>query len=89
MPLAQKVHRMGILEGAERVRWYNPRLDNFEWREVPQSDEGALSLLEDSPYTPTCTETYREWRRLGASIPVALIRAGEAAEEERKQGAAP
>ena len=66
-----------------QVRWYNPALEDFEWREVPQSDEDALSLLEDSPYTPTCTDTYRQWRELGASITAALIRAGEAAKEER------
>jgi hypothetical protein len=71
-----------VLEQA-RVRWYNPALEDFEWREVPQSDEEALSLLEDSPYTPNITDTYRQWRELGASIRVALIRAGEAAKEER------
>ncbi len=64
----------------KRIRWYNPDLGGFEWREIPQSDEEALSLLEDSPYRLGCTETYREWRRLGASIAVSLIRAGEAAE---------
>ena len=64
------------------MRWYNPTLEDFEWRAMPQSDEEALSLLEGSPYTPTCTETYREWRELGASITVALIRAGEAAKKE-------
>jgi hypothetical protein len=70
-----------------RIRWYNPKLENFEWREVPRSDEEALSLLEGSPYTPTCTETYRQWRGLGSSITVALIRAGEAAKEGPDQGA--
>jgi hypothetical protein len=45
-----------------RVRWYNPALEDFEWREVPQSDEEALSLLEGSSHTPRCTETYKEWR---------------------------
>jgi hypothetical protein len=33
-----------------QVRWYNPKLEDFEWREVPQSDEEALSLLEGSPH---------------------------------------
>jgi hypothetical protein len=65
-----------------RIRWYNPRLNTFEWREVPQSDEEALSLLEGSPYSATCTQTYREWRQLGASIEAALIRAGDAAKEQ-------
>jgi hypothetical protein len=65
-----------------RIRWYNPRLNSFEWREVPESDEEALSLLEGSPYSETCTQTYSEWRQLGATIEAALIRAGEAANEQ-------
>ena len=65
-----------------RIRWYNPRLNTFEWREVPESDEEALSLLEGSPYSATCTQTYREWRQLGASIGAALIMAGGAAKEQ-------
>jgi hypothetical protein len=73
-----------------RIRWYNPRLNTFEWREVPQSDEEALSLLEGSPYSATCTQTYREWRQLGAAIGAALMRAGEAAkqqsEAEKREG---
>ena len=65
-----------------QIRWYNPVLEDYEWRQLPHSDEEALSLLEGSPYTPTCTQTYREWRTLAASITVALIRAGEAAKEK-------
>ncbi len=65
-----------------RIRWYNPTLNTFEWREVPESDEEALSLLESSSYSPTSTEVYWEWRNLGASIGEALMRAGEAAKEE-------
>jgi hypothetical protein len=64
-----------------QIRWYNPRLNTFEWREVPETDEEALSLLEGSPYSSISTETYREWRQLGAPIAEALIRAGEAAQE--------
>ena len=64
------------------MRWYNPALGHFEWREVPKTDEEAISVLDGSPYTPTCTQTYREWRALGAGIMAALIRAGEAAREE-------
>jgi hypothetical protein len=70
-----------------RVRWYNPALEDFEWREVPHGDEEALSLLEGSPHTPTCTDTYRQWRELGASITAALMRAGEAAREKRNHEA--
>ena len=73
-----------------QIRWYNPRLNTFEWREVPQSDEEALSLLEGSPYSASCTQTYREWRQLGAAIGAALMRAGEAAkeqsEDEKREG---
>src|SRR5215218_2822476 len=29
----------------QRMRWYNPEGGSFEWREVPKSDEDALSLL--------------------------------------------
>jgi hypothetical protein len=66
-----------------RIRRYNPTLEDFEWRTVPRSDEEALKLLDGSPYSPTCKETYGEWRQLGAPITVALIRAGEQAIEER------
>ena len=59
-----------------RIRWYNPKLEDFEWRRVPRSDEEVLKLLEGSPYSPTCTEAYGEWRQLGAPITVALLRAG-------------
>lgn len=62
-----------------RIRWYNPKLEYFEWRTVPRSDEEVLKLLYGCPYSHTCKETYGEWRQLGATITVALIRAGEAA----------
>ena len=68
-----------------QIRWYNPRLNTFEWREVPESDEEALSLLEGSPYSPISAEAYREWRNLGAPIAQALIRAGEAANEQKSE----
>lgn len=68
-----------------RMRWYNPRIEDFEWRQAPESDEEALSLLEGSPHTPNCTRTYREWRELGASVVAALIRAGEAAKESAER----
>jgi hypothetical protein len=68
-----------VVTQARWVPWYNPKLEDFEWREVPASDDEALAVLAGSPHTPVCTETYREWRALGASIAAALIRAGEAA----------
>jgi hypothetical protein len=67
----------------QRMRWYNPKSESFEWRELPKSDEEALSLLSSSPYTHSCTDTYWYWRKLDASIRVALLRAGEQAIEER------
>jgi hypothetical protein len=66
------------------IRWYNHTQNAYKWREVPKSDEQALKLLEDSAYSPKSTETYQEWRNLGASITMALMRAGEAARDERE-----
>lgn len=65
-----------------RMRWYNPKLENFEWRTVPKSDEAALALLDDYPSCERCAEIYEEWRALGAPIIAALIRTGETAKEE-------
>ena len=31
------------------MRWYNPASGEFEYREIPGSDEEALRLLEGSP----------------------------------------
>jgi hypothetical protein len=67
----------------QRMRWYNPKSESFEWREVPKSDEDTLSLLSSSSYTQSCTDTYWYWRKLDASIAAALMRAGEQAIEER------
>lgn len=66
---------------AELIRWYNPRLEDFEWRVTPKSDEEALALLDDHPGCERYAEVYEEWRALGAPIMAALIRAGEAAKE--------
>jgi hypothetical protein len=66
----------------QRIRWYDHELERFEWREVPNSDEEALSLLSNSSYPPTSTDTYLWWRRLGASITAALMRACEEVAEE-------
>ena len=64
-----------------QMRWYNPSLRDFEWREMPKSDKEALSLLEGYPGAEDYAAVYREWRTLGAGIMAALIRAGEAAKE--------
>ena len=64
-----------------RMRWYNPKLGGFEWRELPASDEEALSLLDSYPGAEGHAAIYREWRELGAGIAAAFIRAGEAARE--------
>ena len=66
----------------DQMRWYNPALGAFEWREVPQSDEEALSLLEGLPNAEVQLLVYWQWRELGASIMAALIRVGEVAKEE-------
>ncbi len=62
-----------------RLRWYNPSLGGFEWREMPETDEDALPLLDGPPGDQVCVEVYRKWRELGASVAVSLLRAGEAA----------
>ncbi len=64
-----------------QIRWYDPKVGRFEWRQVPESDDEALSALEGSPHAPLCADTYREWRELGATIAASLIRAGESARE--------
>ena len=73
------------MEHHDPIRWYNPKLEDFEWRDVPPTDEQAFEELDGSPYSPTCTQTYREWRELDASIAAALIRAGEAAKTEHEK----
>jgi hypothetical protein len=73
-----------------RLRWYNPKLGAFEWREVPKSDDEALLLFDGYPGAQGHLAVYKEWRGLGASITAALIRAGEAAKnEQRAQDATP
>ncbi len=62
-----------------RLRWYNPVIEDFELRDLPDTDEEALALLEPAPGSPPCVEVYRDWRKLGATVPASLIRAGEAA----------
>ena len=44
-------------------------------REVPQSYEEALRVLEGSAHASVCKDAYREWRALGADVKAALIRA--------------
>lgn len=63
----------------KRMRWYDPKGGRFEWREVPKCDEDALSLLGDSPYARSCTDTYLYLRKLDATITAALLRASEQA----------
>ena len=42
------------------MRWYNPTLGDFEWREAPKSDKEALWLLATSPGAVTCIDTYQQ-----------------------------
>ena len=64
-----------------RLRWYNPAIGAFEWRDLPETDEEALALLDTGPGLRSCVEVYRDWRKLGASVSAALIRAGESARD--------
>jgi hypothetical protein len=73
------------MEHYNPIRWYNPKLEDFEWREVPTTDEQALEALGGSSHSPAYTQIYREWRELGASIGTALMRAGETARAERDE----
>jgi hypothetical protein len=68
-----------------RIRWYNPKLGDFEWRRVPQSDQKALALLDGYPGAEDHVAVYRAWRALGSSIAVALIRAGDVARESGEE----
>jgi hypothetical protein len=74
------------MEHHSPIRWYNPKLEDFEWRELQRTDEQTLEALGGSPHSAACTQTYREWRELGAPIGAALIRAGEAARGGQRPG---
>lgn len=71
--------------GRNRLRWYNPRLRRFEWREMPDEDDAALDLLRGYAGAESDAAVYRGWRDLGASVAASLIRGGEAA-KERDEG---
>jgi hypothetical protein len=71
----------GVIAMQMQMRWYNPSLRDFEWRSAPDGDEKALAILKDSSRSQLCAEVYWEWRNLGATVMVSLIRAGEAAKE--------
>ncbi|MEJ7843747.1 MAG: hypothetical protein WKF95_18460 [Rubrobacter sp.] len=68
-----------IVAQHDRMRWYDPRLRRFEWREMPEDDAEALGLLGGYPKAEADAAVYREWRALGASVAASLLRAGEAA----------
>ncbi len=70
------------MAGSRWMRWYNPKLEGFKWREVPETDEEALSLLAGYAGAERHAAVFKEWRQLGTDIMAALIRAGEAAKEE-------
>jgi hypothetical protein len=76
------VERGDAVAPRKLMRWYNPRLGTFEWRGVPNTDEEALSLLDGYTRAEAHAAVYEEWRRLGAGIMAALIRAGETAKQE-------
>ena len=64
-----------------QMRWYNPSLKGFEWRNSPESDEEALAILDESVTSRSYVEVYWRWRHLGAPVMASLIRVGEAAKE--------
>lgn len=68
-----------------RLRWYNPALGDFEWRETPENDEETLTLLGGPSAPPPCVRVYREWRELGASVAAALIRPGNRVPRPRQR----
>jgi hypothetical protein len=76
------VERGDAVAPRKLMRWYNPQLGTFEWRGVPNTDEEALSLLDGYTRAEAHAAVYEEWRRLGAGIMAALIRAGETAKQE-------
>ena len=63
------------------MRWYNPSLGGFEWRNAPEGDEEAQAILDESSRSRPYIEAYWRWRNLGATVKASLIRAGEAAKE--------
>ena len=64
-----------------QMRWYNPSLRGFEWRNSPEGDEEALAILDESVTSRSYVEVYWRWRNLGATVMASLIRVGEAAKE--------
>jgi hypothetical protein len=40
------VERENAVAPRKFMRWYNPWLESFEWREVPDTDEEVLSLFD-------------------------------------------
>jgi len=68
----------------QRILWYDPKGESFEWTEVPKTDEDALSLVSSPFYTHSCTDTYLYWRELDATITAALLRAGEHAHADKR-----
>ena len=63
------------------MRWYNPSLRGFEWRNAPEDDKEALAILDESSRSRPYVEVYWRWRNLGATVMASLIRVGEAAKD--------
>jgi len=63
------------------MRWYNPSLRGFEWRNAPEDDKEALAILDESLRSRSHVEVYWRSRNLGATVMASLIRVGEAAKE--------
>jgi hypothetical protein len=63
------------------MRWYNPSHRGFEWRNIPEDDKEALTILDESVASRSYVEVYWRWRNLGATVMASLIRVGEAAKD--------
>jgi hypothetical protein len=59
-----------------QMRWYNPSLRDFEWRNAPEGVKEAQAILDESSKSRPYVEVYWRWRNLGATVMVSLIRAG-------------
>lgn len=66
-----------------RRHWYDPVEKRWMFREVPTTDEAALSFLRGSPEAESYLRVYGEWRGLGAGVEEALLRVSALAREKR------
>ena len=56
--------------------WYNPTIRASERVEAPSTDEQALRMLSGTPDSAEFIKEYRELRRSGTPIELALVLVG-------------